>query len=69
VRSIPILKLPKTVEPIEAITKDTPLERVGKFFSKSKTPPPSESEEEVNLDEVEELEEEETDVEQGTPKE
>ena len=69
VRSIPILKLPKTVEPIEAITKNTPLERVGKFLSKSNTPPPSEASEESNLDEVEELEEEETDVEQGTPKE
>ena len=69
VRSIPILKLPKTIEPIEAITKNTPLERVGKFLSKSKTPPPSEASEESNLDEVEELEEEEIDVEQGTPKE
>ena len=46
VRSIPILKLPKTVEPIEAITKNTPLERVGKFLSKSNTPPPSEASEE-----------------------
>ena len=69
VRSIPILKLPKTIEPIEAITKNTPLERVGKFLSKSNTPPPSEVSEESNLDEVEEIEEEETDVEQGTPKE
>ena len=30
VRSIPLLKVPKTIEPIEAITKNTPLERVGK---------------------------------------
>ena len=57
VRPIPGIKLPKTVEPIRAITKDTPFESVGEMFS------PDEEEEE------EEYEEEETDAEQGTPKE
>jgi hypothetical protein len=52
VRPIPGIKLPKTVEPIRAITKDTPFEGVGELFS------PDEEEEE-------EEEEEETDVEQG----
>jgi hypothetical protein len=36
VRAIPLLTRPKTVEPIEAITKNTPLEQLGKFFSGSK---------------------------------
>ena len=58
VRPIPGLKLPKTVEPIRAITKDTVFQRVGEYLS------PKEEEEEY-----EEEEEEETDVEQGTPKE
>src|SRR5210317_1991215 len=52
VRPIPGLKLPKTVEPIRAITKDTVFERVGEYLS------PKEEEEY-------EEEEEETDVEQG----
>ena len=60
VRPIPALKLPKTIEPIRAITKDTVFEKVGTFLSKD----PEEYEEEE-----EEEEEEETDVEQGTPKE
>ncbi len=34
VRSIPLFKLPKSVEPICAITRDTPLERVGQLFMK-----------------------------------
>jgi hypothetical protein len=59
VRPIPLIKSPKTVEPIRAITKDTPFERVGQYLSKE------EEYEEVE----EEEEEEETDVEQGTPKE
>ena len=59
VRPIPGLKLPKTVEPIRAITKDTVFERVGEYLS------PKEEE----YEEEEEDEEEETDVEQGTPKE
>lgn len=50
VRSIPVLKLPKTVDPIRAITKSTPLETVGEFFAQK----------------IKE-EEEETDVERGTP--
>ena len=58
VRPIPGLKLPKTVEPIRAITKDTVFQRVGEYLS-----PKEESEEE------EEEEEEEIDVEQGIPKE
>jgi len=32
VRPIPKLKLPKTIEPIHALTKDTPFERVGEFL-------------------------------------
>ena len=61
VRPIPSLKLPKTIEPIRAITKDTVFEKVGTFLAKD----PEEYEEE----EEDEEEEEETDVEQGTPKE
>ena len=72
VRSIPILKLPKTIETVEAITKGTPLERAGKFFSKQ-PPSPNDDDDEISLDEEEEgeeeEEEEEIDVEQGTPKE
>ena len=61
VRPIPGLKLPKTVEPIRAITKDTVFERVGEYLSPK--------DEEYEEEEEEEDEEEETDVEQGTPKE
>jgi hypothetical protein len=61
VRPIPPLKLPKTVEPIRAMTKDTPFERVGQYLSKE--------EEYEEVEEDEEEVEEETDVEQGTPKE
>jgi hypothetical protein len=61
VRPIPPLKLPKTVEPIRAMTKDTPFERVGQYLSKE--------EEYEEVEEEEEEVEEETDVEQGTPKE
>lgn len=65
VRPIPPLKLPKTVEPIVAITKDTPFEKIGKMLA------PKEEEEEPEEEEYEEgeEEEEETDVEQGTPRE
>lgn len=66
VRPIPSLKLPKTVEPIVAITKDTPFEKIGKMLA------PKEEEEEPEEEEYEEEEyeeEEETDVEQGTPRE
>ena len=58
VRPIPHLKLPKTIEPIRAMTQDTPFEKVGQYLSK---------EEESEEEEVES--EEESDVEQGTPKE
>jgi hypothetical protein len=68
VRSIPLLKAPKTVEPIEAITKNTPLERVGKFLSKTK-PEPEPEDDEISQVEEEDEEEEDSDVEQGTPKE
>ena len=61
VRPIPALKLPKTVEPIRAITKDTVFERVGDYLSPK--------DEEVFEEEEEEEEEEDEDVEQGTPKE
>ena len=63
VRPIPKLKLPKTIEPIHAITKDTPFERVGEFLVSKQ----EDEEEEEEYEEEEE--EEETDVEQGTPKE
>lgn len=63
VRAIPSLKLPKTVEPIRAITKDTVFERVGEFLA------PKEEEEYEEVEEEDEEEEEVTDVEQGTPKE
>src|SRR5210317_382303 len=62
VRPIPPLKLPKTVEPIRAITKDTVFERVGEYLA------PKE-EEEYEEPEEEEEEGEATDVEQGTPRE
>ena len=62
VRPIPKLKLPKTIEPIHAITKDTPFERVGEFLI-----PMREEEEEEEEEYEEEEEEEETDVEQGKP--
>jgi hypothetical protein len=61
VRPIPPLKSPKTIEPIRAMTKDTPFERVGQYLSKE--------EEYEEVEEDEEEVEEETDVEQGTPKE
>jgi hypothetical protein len=64
VRPIPPLKLPKTIEPIRAITQNTPFENIGKMLS------PTEEEEEEHEEEAEEYEEEEEiDVEQGTPKE
>ena len=75
VRSIPVLKLPKTIEPIRAITESTPLASIGNFFAPKKTEPeedePTEEEEEEEYEEEEEEEEEEeqTDVEQGMPKE
>ena len=66
VRPIPPLKLPKTIEPIVAITKNTPFEKIGKMLA-----PKDDDEEEEEFEEGEEYEEEEepTDVEQGTPKE
>ena len=33
VRPIPLLKLPKTVEPIRAITRNTPFEKVAEYFT------------------------------------
>jgi cell division ATPase FtsA len=63
VRPIPKLKLPKTIEPIHAITKDTPFERVGEFLVSKQEDEEEEEEEEYE----EEEEEEETDVEQGKP--
>jgi len=38
VRPIPLLELPKTIEHLEAITRDTPLARVGRFFAGTKSP-------------------------------
>ena len=40
VKSIPLLKLPKTIDPIEAVTTGTPLEKLGKFLSKKDDKPP-----------------------------
>lgn len=65
VRSIPILKPPKTIEPIRAITQNTPFEQIGKMLS----PTEEEEEETEETEEVEEVEEEEySDIEQGTLK-
>mgnify|MGYP006866081314 FL=1 len=72
VRSIPLLTLPRTIDPIEAMTAGTPLEKIGKFLSKRDEPPPTgffgpslgegdEEEEESTEGEPED----ETDVEQG----
>lgn len=63
VRPIPKLKLPKTIEPIHAITKNTPFERIGEFLI------PKQEEEEEEEEYEEEEEEEQTDVEQGKPAE
>lgn len=46
VRSIPVLKLPKTVDPIRAITKSTPLETIGNMFAQKLT----EEEEETDVE-------------------
>tara|TARA_B110000259_G_scaffold60153_2_gene71079 strand:- start:1188 stop:2246 length:1059 start_codon:yes stop_codon:yes gene_type:complete len=35
VRAFPLLNRPNTIEPLEAITKNTPLEKFGRFFSTS----------------------------------
>ena len=53
VRSIPNFRGPKTVEPLHAITKNTPLERVGKLFKKDNVEEEEESieEEEQEYDE------------------
>ena len=56
VRSIPNFKGPKTVEPLHAITKNTPLERVGKLFKKDSVE--EEEEEESNEGEEQEYDEE-----------
>jgi len=58
VRSIPNFKGPKTVEPLHAITKNTPLERVGKLFKKDSVEEVEEEEEESNEGEEQEYDEE-----------
>ena len=75
VRSIPLLTLPRTIDPIEAMTTGTPLEKLGKFLSKKDEPPPAgffgpsldeeEEEGEEDEDSTPDETEEETDVEQG----
>jgi len=72
VRSIPLLTLPRTIDPIEAMTAGTPLEKIGKFLSKKNEPPPEGffgpslgDEDEEEQDSTEGEPEEETDVEQG----
>jgi hypothetical protein len=68
VRPIPFLKPPKTIEPIRAITVNTPFEKFGKMLA----PSDDEEEEEEEREEVEEEfeesksdDEEQKDVEQG----
>ena len=56
VRSIPNFKGPKTIEPLHAITKNTPLERVGKLFKKDSVEEEEEEEEEEESNEGEEQE-------------
>jgi hypothetical protein len=56
VRPIQLLEQPKTIDHLEAITKDTPLARVGRFFagtksSGSKSPTSTTSKNEKTLDE------------------
>jgi hypothetical protein len=63
VRPIPLLKPPKTIEPIRAITQNTPFEKFGKYIS------PTVEEQEGEEEEVVYEEEEEIDAEQGIPKE
>jgi hypothetical protein len=46
VRSIPVLKLPRTVDPIRAITKSTPLETIGDMLAQTLT----EEEEETDVE-------------------
>jgi hypothetical protein len=77
VRSIPLLALPKTIDPVEAVTVGTPFEKIGKFLSKKDEPPPrgffgpslgdeeEEEEEEEDEESISVEAEEETDVEQG----
>lgn len=68
IRPIPLLKMPKTIEPVRAITNNTPFQRIGKMLA----PDEDEQEEEEFMEEEQEdgeEVEEETDVEQGTPKE
>ena len=71
VRSIPLLTLPRTIDPIEAMTAGTPLEKIGKFLSKKDEPPPegffgpSLGDDEEEEESIEGEPEEETDVEQG----
>jgi len=62
VRPIPFLKPPKTVEPIRAITVNTPFEKFGKMLA------PSDDEEEEEEEEEVEEEFEETKSDDGEPK-
>src|SRR6056300_931457 len=54
VRSIPNFKGPKTVEPLHAITKNTPLERVGKLFKKDSVEEEEEAEGSIEEEEYDE---------------
>lgn len=65
VRPIPFLKAPKTIEPIRAITLNTPFEKLGKMMAPSDEEV-EEEEEEVEVEtEVKSDSEEYSDVEQG----
>lgn len=65
VRPIPFLKATKTIQPIRAITSNTPFERIGKMMAPSDDEEPSDDEGEGSIQSSEELE----DAEQGIPKE
>jgi hypothetical protein len=66
VRPIPFLKPPKTIEPIRAITVNTPFERFGKMIAPSDDEKEEEEEElEMEVEDSKSESEEQSDVEQG----
>ena len=65
VRPIPFLKPPKTVEPIRAITVNTPFEKFGKMLAPSDDEDEEEEEVEEEFEETKSDDGEQKDVEQG----
>lgn len=65
VRPIPFLKPPKTVEPIRAITVNTPFEKFGKMLAPSDDEEEEEEEVEEEFEETKSDDGEQKDVEQG----